>query len=530
MSPIFKKSPANKEGERFVPNSSIIQKAQTVYFTPNIKYNFELFTSFLQKDADFLSKKFKVFGETPAVLICSKSLVDMEKIERDIIKQLQNKKHPDNSHTPITTYIMEDVLYYTAVETVKNLAAGIESLLAGKALVFIEGIEQAMALDVYTQEKRSIEQSETERVVRGPRDGFIESLQTNVALLRYRLPVPEFRVEQREVGTRTKTKIAICYLDDIVNPELLEEVRSRIDKIVIDRILDAGYIEHYIQDDVTSPFPQVQNSERPDRVVGNLLEGRVSILVDGSPFALIVPAIFVQFYQTSEDYNERWIITSAIRIIRLAALVFSLTFSSFYVTVLSFHPELIPATFVVAASSGRQGVPFPVVIEVLIMEIAMEILREATVRMPQQVGGALSIVGVLVVGQAAVQAGFVSPITVVIMALSTIGSFATPSYNVATAFRVLRFILIILAGTFGLLGLAVGIMLVLNHMLSLRSFGVPYMAPFSPGNYQELKDSFMRFPIQWTKERPKHLQPQDKKRVDNRKYNKRSGGEGNNET
>ncbi len=530
MSPIFKKSPANKEGERFVPNSSIIQKAQTVYFTPNIKYNFELFTSFLQKDADFLSKKFKVFGETPAVLICLKSLVDMEKIERDIIKQLQNKKHPDNSHTPITTYIMEDVLYYTAVETVKNLAAGIESLLAGKALVFIEGIEQAMALDVYTQEKRSIEQSETERVVRGPRDGFIESLQTNVALLRYRLPVPEFRVEQREVGTRTKTKIAICYLDDIVNPELLEEVRSRIDKIVIDRILDAGYIEHYIQDDVTSPFPQVQNSERPDRVVGNLLEGRVSILVDGSPFALIVPAIFVQFYQTSEDYNERWIITSAIRIIRLAALVFSLTFSSFYVTMLSFHPELIPATFVVAASSGRQGVPFPVVIEVLIMEIAMEILREATVRMPQQVGGALSIVGVLVVGQAAVQAGFVSPITVVIMALSTIGSFATPSYNVATAFRVLRFILIILAGTFGLLGLAVGIMLVLNHMLSLRSFGVPYMAPFSPGNYQELKDSFMRFPIQWTKERPKHLQPQDKKRVDNRKYNKRSGGEGNNET
>ncbi|MGN7115039.1 spore germination protein [Lysinibacillus odysseyi] len=530
MSPIFKKSPTNKEGERFVPNSSIIQKAQTVYFTPNIKYNFELFTSILQKDADFLSKKFKVFGETPAVLICLKSLVDMEKIERDIIKQLQNKKHPDNSHTPITTYIMEDVLYYTAVETVKNLAAGIESLLAGKALVFIEGIEQAMALDVYTQEKRSIEQSETERVVRGPRDGFIESLQTNVALLRYRLPVPEFRVEQREVGTRTKTKIAICYLDDIVNPELLEEVRSRIDKIVIDRILDAGYIEHYIQDDVTSPFPQVQNSERPDRVVGNLLEGRVSILVDGSPFALIVPAIFVQFYQTSEDYNERWIITSAIRIIRLAALVFSLTFSSFYVTVLSFHPELIPATFVVAASSGRQGVPFPVVIEVLIMEIAMEILREATVRMPQQVGGALSIVGVLVVGQAAVQAGFVSPITVVIMALSTIGSFATPSYNVATAFRVLRFILIILAGTFGLLGLAVGIMLVLNHMLSLRSFGVPYMAPFSPGNYQELKDSFMRFPIQWTKERPKHLQPQDKKRVDNRKYNKRSGGEGNNET
>lgn len=516
MSPIFKKSASSKESKSSLPNSSIIQKAQSVYFTPSVEYNLDLFTSFLQKDADFLNKRFKVFGETSAVLICLKSLVDMEKIERDIIKQLQDKQPPENSHISITTYIMEEVLYYTAVEKVKNLAAGLESLLAGKALVFIEGIEQAMALDVYTQEKRSIEQPETERVVRGPRDGFIESLQTNIALLRYRLPVPEFRIEQKEVGTRTKTKIAICYLDDIVNPELLEEVRQRIDKIDIDRILDAGYIEHYIQDDINSPFPQVQNSERPDKVVGNLLEGRVSILIDGSPFALIVPAIFVQFYQTSEDYNERWIITSTIRMIRLVALVFSLTFSSFYVTVLSFHPELIPANFVVAASSGRQGVPFPVVIEVLIMELAMEILREATVRMPQQVGGALSIVGVLVVGQAAVQAGFVSPITVVIMALSTIGSFATPSYNVATAFRVLRFVLIILAGTFGLLGLAVGIMLVLNHMLSLRSFGVPYMTPFSPGNYQELKDSFLRFPIQWTKERPDHLRPQNAKRVKRR--------------
>lgn len=302
-------------------------------------------------------------------------------------------------------------------------------------------------------------------------------------------------------------------MDDIVSEDLLKEVKMRIDAINIDSILDAGYIEQFIQDRPNSPFPQVQNTERPDKVIGNILEGRVAILIDGSPFALIVPATFNQFYQTSEDYYERWIISSFVRIVRMAALIFSLTFSSFYITVLSFHPELIPANFVVAAASGRQGVPFPVIFEVLVMEFAMEILREATVRMPQQVGGALSIVGVLVVGQAAVQAGFVSPITVVIIALSTIGSFATPSYNAATAFRMLRFLLIILAGTFGLLGLAVGIMLVLNHMLSLRSFGIPYMTPFSPGNIKSLKDSIFRAPFYWLKERPAENHVRDAQRI-----------------
>ncbi len=294
----------------------------------------------------------------------------------------------------------------------------------------------------------------------------------------------------------------------------MEEVKKRIQDIKIDRILDAGYIEQFIQDNPRSPFPQVQNTERPDKAAGNILEGRITILVDGSSSSLIVPSVFNQFYHTSEDYNERWLITSITRVIRFMALIFSLTFSSFYITVLSYNPEMIPAKFVVAAASGRAGVPFPVVVEVFLMEVAMEILREATVRMPQQVGGALSIVGVLVIGQAAVMAGFVSPITVVIIAMSTIGSFATPSYNAATAFRMLRFPLILLSGAFGLLGLATGLMFVMNHMLSLRSFGVPYLAPVTPGNYQGFKDSLIRAPLDWLRNRPALLHPQNIKRVD----------------
>lgn len=518
MSPFFRKRTKKKKQESIptIPDSEMIKSNQDKFISANLEENMSKINAIFQNDMDFSNRRFKLFGTIPASLICLKSLVSNEIIDRDIIKPLQELSLPKGSDNVGTDFILEQVLYYSDTKIIENYSKLLQSLTLGKTIVFIEGISKALEFDAVQIDKRSIEQPETERVVIGPRDGFIEQIITNIGLIRYRLPVPEFRIEQTEVGTRSHTKVAICYLDDIANPTLVQEVKNRIDAVEIDSILDAGYLEQFIQDNPWSPFPQVLNTERPDKTIANILEGRVAILVDGSPFALIVPATFHQFYQTNEDYNVRWLISSFIRIIRFIALVFSLTFSSFYVTALSFHPELIPASFVVAASSGRQGVPFPVFVEVLIMEIAMEILREASVRMPQQIGGALSIVGVLVVGQAAVQAGFVSPITVFIIALSTIGSFATPSYNAANAFRMLRFFLVILAGIFGLLGLAIGIIIVLNHMVSLRSYGVPYMAPIAPVNLKALKDAIIRAPLDWLKERPKTLNPQNTKRVGKR--------------
>lgn len=518
MSPFFKRRTKKKNEKNIptIPDSEIIKSNQDKQISENLKENINKINEIFQNDLDFSVRKFKIFGTMNATLICFKSMVSKDVIDRDIIKPLQEMELPKDLDVVGTDYILEQVLYYSDTKIIENYSKMLQSLTVGKTIVFVEGINKAIEFDAVQIDKRSIEQPETERVVVGPRDGFIEQIFTNIGLMRYRLPVPEFRIEQTEVGTRSHTKIAICYLEDIANPTLVEEVKKRIDAVEIDSILDAGYLEQFIQDNPWSPFPQILNTERPDKAIANILEGRVTILVDGSPFALIVPATFHQFYQTNEDYNVRWLISSFIRIIRLIALVFSLTFSSFYVTALSFHPELIPASFVVAASSGRQGVPFPVFVEVLIMEIAMEILREASVRMPQQIGGALSIVGVLVVGQAAVQAGFVSPITVFIIALSTIGSFATPSYNAANAFRMLRFFLVILAGIFGLLGLAVGIILVLNHMVSLRSYGIPYLSPIAPGNLKALKDTLIRAPLDWLKERPETLSPKNTKRVGKR--------------
>ncbi|WP_259347088.1 spore germination protein [Niallia taxi] len=508
------------------PDSPILDTTKSQTIDNEIKVTLEQIKKIFQKDVDFATREFQIAHKIPAVAVFISSLVDPDKINQDIIQCLQDKPLPKETSKRITQTILEDIISHCNVVEEMQLSTMLEGILRGKTVILIEGELHSLIFDTYKPEKRSSIQPETERVVRGPRDGFIEQMMTNISLLRYRLPVPEFRAEQMEIGEITKTRIAICYMDGIASKELVEEVRKRLSDITIDRILDAGYIEGFIQDNKYSPFPQIQNTERPDKAVGNILEGRVVILVDGTPFALIAPATFNQFYHTSEDYNERWLMTSTIRIIRFMALIFSLTFSSFYVTVLSYHPELIPAQFVVAAASGRVGVPFPVAVEVLLMEAAMEILREATVRMPQQVGGALSIVGVLVVGQAAVQAGFVSPITVVIIAMSTIGSFATPSYNAATAFRLLRFPLIVLAGSFGLLGLAVGLMLVINHMVSLRSFGVPYMSPVAPGNFEGIKDTFIRAPLNWMRKRPAETNPQSAGRL-NAKNNSSSDKGGN---
>ncbi|MRG84706.1 spore germination protein [Salinibacillus xinjiangensis] len=505
-----------KKKEKPKPYSQQMEQMKNQKLEKRIQKNSSNLKEIFQNDSDFSFREFQLFGNTSAVAFFISSLVDKEKINRDIIKPLQKeeKSKKESSKSPSTSSILNEVLYYCDGEMGSDMKAVIDALLHGKTVIFIDCEKEALFLDTFKPEKRGISQPETERVVRGPRDGFIEQMQTNISLLRYRLPVPEFRVDPMEVGKKTKTKVSVCYLDNIASQELIDEVKKRIQDIEIDRILDAGYIEQFIQDNPRSPFPQVQNTERPDKAVGNVLEGRVAILVDGSPFALIVPAIFNQFYQTSEDYIERYMITSIIRVVRFMALIFSLTFSSLYITVLSFHPEMIPAQFVVAASSGRSGVPFPVVIEVLLMEVAMEILREATVRMPQQVGGALSIVGVLVIGEAAVSAGFVSPITVVIIALSTIGSFATPSYNAAIAFRLLKYPLIILSGFIGLLGLATGLMFIINHMISLRSFGVPYFTPVSPWNKQGFKDALIRAPLRWLTERPAELHPKDSVRVE----------------
>lgn len=496
-----------------------IQEKYDQDLTGNLEETIEQIRHVFGENADFSMRRFHVFGTHAAVMFYFSNMIEQSVLNTDILKPLMRKDLEglvgEGALDPeqLKDVLINETLYHSEGKLEARLYKLMEGLLRGQTVVVVEGLDEAFLIGTRNIEKRAIDQPATEQVIRGPREGFIELLGTNIALLRYRLQTPDFQVRTMEIGRKTRSKVAICFMQGVTNPELVEEVMDRLSMIEIDAILDSGYLEQFIEDNHISPFPQVQYTERPDKVAANLLEGRVAIFVDGSPLALVVPTVFNQFYQAVEDYTERFLLMSAIRLARLIALMFSLVFPSLYVGVISFNPELIPTEFAVAVAGGRAGVPFPAVIEVLVIETSMEVLREATIRLPQQVGGALSIVGVLVIGQAAVAAGFASPITVVIIALTTIGSFATPSYNAALALRLLRFPLIVMAGIFGLYGIVVGLILIVNHLLSLKSFGVPYLSPLVPGSFQGMKDLFTRGPLWSLKSRPVFIQPQDQRRL-----------------
>ncbi|MCF8563475.1 spore germination protein [Alicyclobacillus tolerans] len=467
------------------------------------------------KNDDLSTRTIDILGHYQASVLYLSNFVDNARLHQDVLKPLMetNTSSLAVKRANVIQFILKQVLSYgeAYVETSLNKIG--EALFRGNTILLIQDLKEAIVVSTRSVDHRTPSQPETEQAIRGARDGFIESIGVNMSLIRYRLQTPDLRMESMELGRLTKTKVAVCYIEGLVDPDVVRRVRERLKKIDIDSVLDAGTLEQFIEDNHWSPFPQIQNSERPDKSCAALLEGRVVILTDGTPFALIAPTTFTQFYQVMDDYTERWIMGSLVRGVRLVSLFFSLVFPSLYVAVISFNPELIPTKFAVAVAGGRAGVPFPAVIEVLIMEISMEVLREATLRLPQQVGGALSIVGVLVVGQAAVSAGFVSPITVVVVALTTIGSFATPAYNAAIALRILRFALILLAGTFGLYGIVIGMILIFNHMLALRSFGVPFWSPYAPFKGQGMKDAPIRAPLWSLYLRPKELSPQNDRRI-----------------
>ncbi|MCL6592712.1 MAG: spore germination protein [Alicyclobacillus sp.] len=466
------------------------------------------------QDVDFVLRRFQVaIGERWVrcgllYFVETSSKSDLNEVLRALMVEQSAPPAADVVETVVTR-----CLPYADVTVKDNPQAAVEWLLAGNSLLLLDGSAQAVGLNTQAYKERSISEPETEQVIQGSREGFIESMGTNVSLLRKRLRSKDLRIRLVQLGRRTTTNVVYCYLESLANPRLVQEVERRLRLVDTDALFGSGYLEQFIEDNHYSPFPQIQNTERPDKAVAAMLEGRVVIVVDGSPFALIVPAVFSQFYQAAEDYDTRFLMASMTRGIRLLALLFSLVFPSLYVSLISFNPEMIPTKFEVAVASGRAGVPFPAIAEIFGLELVMEVLREATVRLPQQIGGALSIVGVLVVGEAAVRAGFVSPIAVVIVALTTIGSFATPAYNAAIALRMLRFPLMVLAGIFGLYGVMVGLILICNHLNGLESFGVPYLSPMVSADAQGLKDTVVRMPVWSLQRRPKGLQPQDVDRV-----------------
>ncbi|WP_042196940.1 spore germination protein [Paenibacillus camerounensis] len=377
----------------------------------------------------------------------------------------------------------------------------LEGLLSGDTMILFDGLEKGISVSTSGGEGRSVTEATTQVNIRGPKDSFTESLGTNLSLVRKRIKNPNLWVETLTIGAVTKTDVSIVHIHGLAKEETLQQIRKKLADIHVDSILESGYIEQLIEENNYSPFPTLYNTERPDSVAGNLLEGRIAIFVDGTPFVLILPATFFMFFHTVEDYYQRYDISSIIRILRFICLLVSLFGPAIFVAALNFHQEMIPTPLLINFASQREGVPFPVVIEVLLLEVTFEIIREAGIRMPSQIGQTVSIIGGLVLGQAAVQAGIVSPAMVIVVSLTGISSFATPAFNMALSIRILRFIITFVAAYIGLYGIAIiGLMLV-AHLCSLRSLGVPYMSPVAPFASGDQKDIFLRTPLHFMKTR-----------------------------
>lgn len=403
----------------------------------------------------------------------------------------------------------------TQTKNVADMQSLFSALLLGETAVLVDGFDHAFSANTTGGTYRAVEEPLSQSVVRGPREGFTESFALNVSMIRRRLRTPELWLETFVIGEVSRTSVGIMYVRGLAGDSIVEEVRIRLGRIQIDGILESGNIEELIQDETFTPFPTIYNTERPDVIAAGLLEGRVAILVDGTPFVLLAPALFVQFYQSAEDYYQRAEFATLIRMLRYVCFFISMLAPSLYIAVTTFHQELLPSSLLFSLAAQREGIPFPAFVEAVIMEVTFEILREAGVRLPKTIGQAVSIVGALVIGQAAVEAGLVSAAMVIVVAITAISNFVIPSFSMGISIRIIRFIMMVFAATFGLFGVTVGLIATVQHLCSLRSFGVPYLSPMAPFIAADQKDTILRLPLWGLFARPRFISQQNQVRENN---------------
>ncbi|CRK83271.1 spore germination protein KA [Neobacillus massiliamazoniensis] len=472
---------------------------QQEQLSSDLDENLDVLRSMYQDCFDVVFKTFLIGGQTNAVLVYIDGLSNIMEIDAHVLTPLMSE---GKDHSLFK--LLKEKIHISKTKEVKTFVECIENISIGNPVLLVDKEECGIVLGLPKFEKRSIEEPSAESVVRGPREGFVETIAINTSLLRRKIKSPELKMKPMKIGRYTETLVVIAYIKGLADQTLIEEVDNRLRRIEIDSILESGYIEELIEDNPRSPFPQLVSTERPDAAAGSLMEGRVVILVDGTPFVLIAPVTFFSLLQSPEDYYQHYLISSTIRLLRFVFMVFSLVLPSLYVAILTYHHEMVPTTLLISIFASRESVPFPALVEALMMEISFEALREAGVRLPKQVGAAISIVGALVIGQAAVQAGLVSAPMVIVVAITGIASFMVPHYTQGIALRMLRFPIMLLAGSLGLLGIMLGVITIVIHLCTLRSLGVPYLSPVAPMKGYELKDALIRAPW-WKMNKRPHL-------------------------
>lgn len=430
-----------------------------------------------------------------SLLVYSNSVVDLKEINENIIKPINSYNETNNIMSIDEESILQAFEKVTSVNNMKrvnNLKDITKEILSGNSILLINNCNTALSLSTEGRETRQVSESNVETIIRGPRDSFIEDININIGLVRAIIKSSLLKVENMTLGSETNTTVSILYMDNKANKEVLSNIMNKLHELDTDFILDSSYIEQYLEEHPYSPFPETQITELPDKVCANLLEGRIIILVDGSPIALILPTTFFQLFQSPEDYYTRIVFGNFVRLIRFLGFFLATSLPAIYIALISFHHEMLPMKLIVDLSKTRANVPFPPVAEAIFMELTVEVLREASIRLPQSIGQTISIVGAIVIGDAAIQSNFASPTMVIVVGITTIGSYVFPHYNTSYSLRIIRLPIIFMAATFGAFGIVIAWCWIIIHLCNLESFGYPYLSPLSPLDKGILKDGIGR--------------------------------------
>ncbi|WP_144028680.1 spore germination protein [Paenibacillus ferrarius] len=496
---------------RTVPQAMPQRQTHNDFLDPSLAQNLTALQHIFTQTPDLIIREFTIkHTQEPAALVYLMGLVDKNSINNNVLRPLQFDADVTDADGSFRLSIGQ-ILRLNSWKHIEN------AILQGRSVLLVNGRSESFALDTQGWPQRAIEDPSIEASLKGAHQGFVETGTQNIALIRRYISNRELKIKELSIGSRTNTVVSILYLADVAHPEVIQELEDRLGRLEVDTVINTGELAEHIEDNPYSPFPQFILTERPDAAASQILQGRFVVVLDRSPSVLVGPATFTSFFQSIDDYSTRWSIATFIRLLRMFAFLIATFLPAFYIAVISYHFEIIPIKLLLTIGEFRGRVPFPPFVEAVIMEITLEMMREAGVRLPAPVGQTVGIVGGIVIGQAIVQAGLINNIMVIVVAFTAIASFILPNYDMVAAIRLIRFAMMIAAAMFGFVGIIIGMMTMIGHLISLESLGTPYSTPLAPMRFADWKDAFIRMPIWKMRKRPVSARPiQMQRQGDNR--------------
>lgn len=471
------------------PQGTGSRKQARVRLNRDLMENMVKVRALSQNSTDLLERQIEVSGVPVAILMCE-GMVNLQLFTQILVRPLTELSLENADGEAVARWVSRETVLSGDQKEFFTYDELFSFLMAGFVVLLIDGVDRGIACGMQGYSFRSVSEPSTEMNITGSREGFVEPIRVNQTMIRRRLRSPSLKFEMYPIGEKSRTDICLVYLTDTADPRMVEEVKRRLGKLSSDILLSQGYLRPYLEGQPLSPFSSVGTTERPDTLCAKINEGRIGILVDGTPFALVVPYLFEEHFQSMDDYSYRPYYGSFIRLLKYFAFLLSIFLPGGYVAITSFSPEMLPDTLLFNIAASEQQTPFSMMTEALVIHLIYEIMREAGLRLPRPVGHAVSIIGALVIGDAAVKAGIIGSSMVMVVALTALSSFVVPSLYEPAA--ILKFVFILVGGTWGLFGISVGFVLLLTNLCALESLGVPVMAPLSPCAPADLRDGLWR--------------------------------------